>query len=295
MFHSSLRLFFHNFHSCWCRVLAARKHWAQNRFGVRPLVQVQLSLNHWWQSHAGRLLLDNERHSLNACVERLHGNYLMQLGVAEAITPFKTCSLQHQFGLAPVVAEGSAVCALLESLPLSAEVVDVAVLQHSLDFSTNPHQLLREVARVLTPHGHVLIVGFNPLSCYGVYQIFMRYIIPRPNWCHHSLRLSRVQDWLRLLDFQTLQVQRGFVRPPLQHQGIMRQLKWLDSLAAWLSLPLGGYYVIVAQKHIAPLTPVKPIWSPISSVAGFSARSLAEQRIKSTRFSASSISDESID
>jgi SAM-dependent methyltransferase len=252
-------------------------------------------MNRWWRSRAGRQLLDNERRSLNNCVAGLHGNFLMQLGVSEVVSPFKGCSLQHQFALSPVAAEGVAVNALFESLPLSAEVVDVAVLQHSLDYSTNPHILLREVARVVTAHGHVLIVGFNPLSCYGAYRILMRYIAPRPNWCHHSLRLRRVQDWLRLLDFETLQVQRGLVCPALQHQGIMRLFKWLSSFAAWLRLPLGGYYVIVAQKHIVPLTPVKPLWSPISSVAGFSALSLAEHRIKTNQFSASSIIAKPID
>ena len=290
MFHSSFRLLFNYLYSWWCRVLAACKRWAQNRFGVRPLIQVQSNLNHWWRSHAGQQLLNNENRSLSTCVEKLHGNYLMQLGVTEVITPFERCSVQHQFALAPVAADGLSICALFESLPLSAEVVDVAVLQHSLDYSTNPHQLLRDVARVLTPHGHVLIVGFNPLSCYGIFHILMRYTAPRAIFCHHSLRLRRVQDWLRLLNFETLQVQHGFARKPMRHQGIMSQLKWLNSLVAWLSLPLGGYYVIVAQKHMAPLTPVKPLWSSITPVPGFSSHSLAEQRIKSTRSGATNIS-----
>jgi ubiquinone/menaquinone biosynthesis C-methylase UbiE len=39
-------------------------------------------------------------------------------------------------------------------------------MPHLLDFTTEPHQVLREVERVLVPEGRLLMTGFNPVS-YG--------------------------------------------------------------------------------------------------------------------------------
>jgi hypothetical protein len=37
-----------------------------------------------------------------------------------------------------------------------------------LEFHDDPHQILREVERVLIPEGEVIITGFNPLSLWGL-------------------------------------------------------------------------------------------------------------------------------
>jgi len=37
-------------------------------------------------------------------------------------------------------------------------------MPHTLEFTNDPHQVLREVDRVLIPEGHVVILAFNPWS-----------------------------------------------------------------------------------------------------------------------------------
>jgi ubiquinone/menaquinone biosynthesis C-methylase UbiE len=44
------------------------------------------------------------------------------------------------------------------------------VLPHTLEFSADPHHVLREVERVLVPEGRVVISGFNPASLWGLRQ-----------------------------------------------------------------------------------------------------------------------------
>ena len=39
------------------------------------------------------------------------------------------------------------------ALPVHTGVVDLVVLPHVLEFSSNPHQVLREVSRILMPEG----------------------------------------------------------------------------------------------------------------------------------------------
>ncbi|MCQ4062135.1 class I SAM-dependent methyltransferase, partial [Klebsiella pneumoniae] len=55
-----------------------------------------------------------------------------------------------------------------EELPFESQSLDMIVLPHVLEFSEDPHQLLREVERVLMPEGRVVITGFNPMSLWGL-------------------------------------------------------------------------------------------------------------------------------
>jgi len=54
------------------------------------------------------------------------------------------------------------------ALPFAAASIDLVLLPHVLEFASNPHQVLREVERVLVPEGQVVIAGFNPISLFGL-------------------------------------------------------------------------------------------------------------------------------
>ena len=47
------------------------------------------------------------------------------------------------------------------------------VLPHVLEFEANPHQVLRESERVLIGEGHVVILGFNPWSLWGLWRLLL--------------------------------------------------------------------------------------------------------------------------
>ena len=60
-------------------------------------------------------------------------------------------------------------CDLLD-LPFEAQSVDLIVMPHTLEFTSDPHRLLREAERVLMPEGQLIILGFNSLSLWGARQ-----------------------------------------------------------------------------------------------------------------------------
>ena len=82
-------------------------------------------------------------------------------------------------------------------LPIASNSVDLLVLPHVLEFSDNPHQILREVARVLLPEAQVVIACFNPWSLWGLRSAigFSRHEHP---WNGRFNSLLRVKDWLSL-------------------------------------------------------------------------------------------------
>ena len=59
-------------------------------------------------------------------------------------------------------------------LPFAENAVDLIVLPHALEFTDDPHLMLREAYRVIRPEGQIVIAGFNPFSLYGAKRYFGR-------------------------------------------------------------------------------------------------------------------------
>ena len=52
--------------------------------------------------------------------------------------------------------------------------LDLIVLPHALEFTDDPHLMLREAYRVIRPEGQIVIAGFNPFSLFGAKRYFGR-------------------------------------------------------------------------------------------------------------------------
>ncbi len=118
--------------------------------------------------------------------------------------------------------------------------------------------VLREVHRVLTPEGHIVILGFNPLSLWGLWRLAARRRgIP---WCGQFISLLRLKDWLALLDFELTHGSMLYYRPPLQHEGLRDRLYFLEKIGdRWWPLA-AAVYLLVAKKRVLGVTPLVPAW-----------------------------------
>ncbi len=146
-----------------------------------------------------------------------------------------------------------------DALPMASDSIDVIVLPHTLEFETDPHQVIREAERVLIPEGHVVILGFNPWSLWGLWRLFLRRG-SYPPWCGNFRGLTRIKDWLALLGFDNIEEQGYFFRPPLQNVRVMQKLGFMENVGARWWPGLAGCYVLLAKKRVATLTPIKPSW-----------------------------------
>jgi len=135
----------------------------------------------------------------------------------------------------------------------------VVALLHVLEFSRQPHEILREAYRALIPEGRVVITGFNPWSLWGVRRLARRGAVP---WSGRFLSVNRLKDWLALLGFELDEAQTLLFRPPLRRHGMMARLDFLERYGARWWSALGGAYVVVARKRVIPLIPIKPRWRP---------------------------------
>lgn len=240
-----------------------------------PLKDTRQQLRQWYQNRPGIWLHDEEQQVLDSALPDLFGYHLLQVGMSQNEDCTRASRIPHRVVMdvdltqqtqvgQPAQVNGSSsslIQGLAESLPFASDSLDVVLLPHTLEFTSDPHEVLREADRVLIPEGHVVILGFNP---WGLW-IFWRMVLAwrgKPPWCGRFLRPTRLRDWLKLLGFDIVDSRGYFFRPPLRHYGIMNRLRFLESLGARLWPFFGGAYLLVARKRVATLTPVRPRWRP---------------------------------
>jgi hypothetical protein len=146
-----------------------------------------------------------------------------------------------------------------------------------LEFCSDPHGVLREVDRTLVPEGHVIIIGFNPISFMGLRRLAARNRGSAP-WRGRYYTAWRVRDWLQLLGYDVLDTVSAGFRPPLRQAGLLRRLRAMETLGARFWPILGGAFVILARKRVATLTPLRPRWKPRRRIsAGLAGSGLRRQ------------------
>jgi SAM-dependent methyltransferase len=140
-----------------------------------------------------------------------------------------------------------------DELPLDSDSIDTVIAHHCMEFAPNPHQVLREIQRVLTPQGQLIVVGFNPYSLLGI-NTYLRGLSRQSLWHRHQpVSEKRLTDWLHLLGCEVQDIIRLYGVPPAGG-GKLRQ--WLMRGDAWCqrnNLPLGGLYILHATKQVSAL------------------------------------------
>lgn len=219
-------------------------------------------LEDWYASPLGTELAAREQACLSEMLRDVFGYYLLQVGLnagfGEAVAASR---IRHRILLPPSVcgsALGLQMVARPEQLPVVSDSVDAVFLPHTLDFASDPRQVLRESERVLIPEGRVLIIGFNALSIWGFWGLVRRRQGKVP-WCGDFLTPFRVADWLSLLGFDIEMQEMTMFRPPWR-RALLRDLSFLDSMGRRFWPLLGGVYAIRAVKRVSTLTPLRPRW-----------------------------------
>lgn len=163
-------------------------------------------------------------------------------------------------------------------LPLASDSVDVLLLHHCVEFSANPHELLREAQRVLIDHGHLIITSFNPLSGYGLFANVARFLQKKPMWQRRLLTASATRDWLQLLGLEPLQLKPHFYRPPVSHKGFLSSSAWVEKLGLKLgALNWGASFTLVARNDVFVMNAIKPRWQKQKQREQFASASIGRQ------------------
>jgi SAM-dependent methyltransferase len=215
-----------------------------------------LTATEWLAGSPGQYVIAREQTYFDEAVADIFGYHALQLGL-EQVDLLRASRIPLRVQVGPQGAVG--LRADFRDLPIDSNSVDLMVLPHTLEFSENPHQVVREVARVLRPEGHVIISGFNPLSLWGLRRgVGARRDFP---WSGHFIHLARVKDWFALMGLEIVAGSMACYAPPCTEQ------KWLDRFGfmekagdRWWPIA-GGVFFLQAIKRVRGIRLILPKWS----------------------------------
>ncbi|GAB3106924.1 class I SAM-dependent methyltransferase [Aestuariicella hydrocarbonica] len=248
--------------------LSKIKRWAEMRHGPRSSAVTMTSLQGWEKTPLAQAIFTEQKDVMGSLLGELFGYHLLEMSCFDQLQLSDSSRINHKFRITPVAGFDAGALAEFEALPLAPESIDVVILHHVLEYSTKPHQVLREANRVLISRGHLVIVGFNPWSLQGAYKIVAQWVGAGSFWRRRSLRPGRVMDWLHLLDCEPVDLQKGFYRLPINHAGLLEKFSFWEKICSRLKLPFGGFYVLLARKDRVSMIPTKPLWNSFNPVAG---------------------------
>ncbi len=236
----------------------------------------ETTLHDWLETPLGNYVLGQEQLVLDEAVCNVFGFNALQVFLPE----FDALRANRIPNKITVSREGPALLrADLTALPLATQSIDLAVLPHALEFSPNPHALLREVDRVMMPEGRLIITGFNPRSLWGMRQFFSGGDQRYP-WCGRFIALSRLKDWLALLGFEVNAGRFWAYAPPFATERWLRRCRFMELAGdRWWGVG-GGVYLLQAIKRVQGVRLITPCWnrSPQEKVLATAVRSAAIRR-----------------
>lgn len=219
-------------------------------------MMIAQNVQQWFESSLGQYLIEHEHRYFDQVVANIFGYNAVQIGWSQ----FDFLRLNRMPLRFSVGSEcETSVRAEAGFLPIQTSSMDLVILPHTLEFNANPHQILREVHRILIPEGHLVVSGFNPFSLWGVCH-HLKSMQEEFPWNGDFIALSRLKDWLKLLDFEMAGGRLCCYVPPFKQEKWRRRFAFMEAAGdRWWPIS-GGVYFLHAIKHTHGMRIIKPDW-----------------------------------
>ena len=227
-----------------------------------------IALGPWLDSPTGSYVRAWQEAQLSVLTADIFGFNAMQIGLPELNTlqanrmPNKWLS---DIALPSTTKDGTRTPIVVvhdfTELPFASQSLDLVVLPHILEFAEEPHQILREVERVLIPEGQLIICGFNPASLWGLRQVTGHLsganFLPQKG---EFISLPRLKDWLKLLNMEVDHGHFGCYAPPCRTEKWLTRFSFMEKAGGRWWPYLGAVYIVQAIKRIRGMRLIGPAW-----------------------------------
>lgn len=218
-------------------------------------------LQAWFETPLGAYLLASEQAYFDQAVADVFGFNALQLGLCRHdFLRANRMPFHCRVGASAANDDGEVkIRADFRALPVVGNSADLVLLPHVLEFSDHPHQVLREVARILMPEGHVIVSGFNPWSLWGARQAFDRNREQFP-WRGQFINLPRLKDWMALLGIEIAAGRMCCYIPPVVNERWISRFSYLETAGdRWWPFA-GGVYFLHGVKRVQGMRVITPQW-----------------------------------
>jgi SAM-dependent methyltransferase len=248
---------------------------SEQQVNVEPVQDKLSAWTEWLESPPGRYVLQWQQAQYDRTVCDFFGFHAVQIGLA-AVPALRESRMPLRVFCAPFpesavmnpmqsYCEGAVRIERPEELPFETGSLDLVVLPHLLEFAEDPHQILREVDRVLRAEGRIVISGFNPVSLWGIRQGLARGVLPDyvPRPCR-MLSVPRLRDWFKLLSFDLDRGRFGCYAPPCRSDQWLARSAFLEKAGdRWWPI-CGAVYFLAAVKRVKGMRMIGPAWKRTS-------------------------------
>jgi SAM-dependent methyltransferase len=219
------------------------------------------TLQDWFETPLGQYLLDKERAYLDDVTPDIFGFHALQLGLPR-FDLLRESRIAHRLRVAG--SDHPDVYAKGHELPFATQSIDLVLLPHVLEFAEKPHEVLREVDRVMMPEGRLVILGFNPWSLWGLRSSVGPSRADYP-WNGHFVSLLRVKDWLALLGFDVSAGRLAGYVPPFDRERMRHRFRFMELAGdRWWAVG-GAVYMLQAIKRVRGMRLITPAWQEKSA------------------------------
>lgn len=217
--------------------------------------------DHWLTQFLGATVLAAEQEVMPRFLEQIYGKRALLIGVPRQYVLLESSMIVEQVALSPLTDRRNRIRCVetkFYELPIATSSIDLVLLPHTLEYTEAPEKLLAEACRIVKPEGHIIILGFNPLSFWGATKWLTK--SDRVPWSFHFFTTSVVKKWLTAANFELVKQEELLFRPPLKNHAFYNKIKFMEWVGNKCFKPFGGIYGLVAKAKVIPLTPLKLQW-----------------------------------
>ena len=204
----------------------------------------------WYCSRQGMKVSVELQNQLHATLSKIFGYYAIEMGMhTQTFSLLKQSRIKNNF---KILSEKSlknidnVFIAEPEFLPVIVDNIDLVIASHVFESSKYPHQVLREIDRILVPEGHFFLIGFNPFSILGLWKVLR---LNKKFYCKQTFRsIGKMKDWLEILGFEIISTHTYGYRPSIEPEKLFNSLSWFEKLGMRIAKNFGSVYVIHAKK-----------------------------------------------
>lgn len=181
--------------------------------------------------------------------DRLRGTTLLQLGLCGDNPWLKNLPFRRQWLLTPCLNDTVAsIVSSINALPFERASVDCVIAPFTMEMSAPDKRIIHEIDRVLKPMGHIIFIGINPFSLWG---LFLKLGLIKP---FDALKMQLTSS----LTLKQLMLGQGYrlnrletfcYVPPLTSAEALLRLQFLNEIGKMIILSPAGFYCLVLQKY----------------------------------------------